>query len=124
MEEKVVKFWKGYEHNQFEPYKQMFTDSVQLIFPEGAFKGPRDEAINYMKKRLDHISTLQVHVLFWQSIFVTAKKETWVLIWVSLEGGTSTKPVNTSSNIHQVWRFNPAGKVYAVQEYQSQFQMD
>jgi hypothetical protein len=124
LEEKVVKFWKGYESANFLRFKDMFAPTIELVLPEGTFKGSSADMLKQMAKRIDHISTLQVHVLYWHSVFITDKNETWVFIWTALEGGSSSKPGNTSSNIHQVWRFDKSGKAYAIQEYQSPFHIN
>ncbi|MES2883111.1 MAG: hypothetical protein V4676_13255, partial [Bacteroidota bacterium] len=66
------------------------------------------------------ITTTQCHVDFWQPVFIKNLNQQWVLIWGKHEG-TIAGSNRDSWSVHQVWKFNAAGKIFFMQEYKSRF---
>jgi hypothetical protein len=117
----VLNIWKGYESGNFSSYLAHFAEDVTMVFENDRFTDKKDIAVEKLRVRRKHITTTQIHVEYWQPVFMPRLQEHWVFIWGRFEGTIRRNDLE-SWNIHQVWKFNKDGKIYFMQEYKSRFE--
>jgi hypothetical protein len=117
----VLNIWRSIAGGDLSTSATYFADSLTMVFPGKRISGGKDSILQIFQTQRAGLSTLQPHIDYWKPVFNKEKNEDWVLIWLNQEG---TKPDKTldSYAVHQVWKFDVAGKIYQVMEYRSQWE--
>lgn len=117
--EKVVQLWDDFDKNKLDNNRSYFADSVAMDFPGMSFKGSLDSMMSIIKGVRNSMPDVKSKVDAVMCVKSIDKLEDWVLIW-GREYITETSGKVDSSLVHEIWRFNDAGKV----DYMSQFRRE
>jgi hypothetical protein len=115
--EAILALWKAWDEGNLEPTKQLFADSVSFYFSDGSeMKGKRDSTTASAQVYRNMFSAVKstVHAIF--PIKSADKNEDWVCIW-GTEVRTDKKGKIDSMQLQETWRFNSAGKVDLLYQY-------
>lgn len=114
---KILDLWKDYDTGEFNTHKDYFADSVRLLFPDGSsMNSVRDSVVastDSYRKTFSSVSSQVDAVIPLKS---TDKNEDWVCVWgkeVHTQNGKTD-----SVYLQETWRFNKAGKVDLLMQYQ------
>lgn len=114
--EKIVQLWDDFDKNQLDAHADYFADSISMDFPGSSFTGTRDSMVSMTKGYRSSLNAVRNKVDAVMSVKSTDRNEDWVLIW-GVEYITAKGRKVDSSAIHEIWRFNNAGKVDYMGQY-------
>ncbi len=117
--EQVVQLWKDFDDNSLDNSKSYFADSVSMDMVGMAYTGTSDSLVGLMKGYRSSLPAVESKVDAVMSVRSTDKNEDWVCIW-GMEYVTHAPGKVDSSAVHEIWRFNSAGKI----DYMGQYRRD
>ncbi len=120
--EQIVQLWKDFDDNKLDANSSYFADTVSMDFPGMSFKGTRDSLVAMTKGYRSSMGGVVSKIDAVMSVKSTDKMEDWVLIW-GREYITSAKGKVDSSGLHEIWRFNSAGKVDYMGQFRQEYPM-
>ena len=116
----VLQLYKDWENNTLDNSKSSFADIDSMFFADGTmFAGTRDSLFTVAKKMRSQQATVVDSVHAWVPLRSKDRNEDWVLIWTN-EISTDSKGKKTSTQLHELWRFNKDGKVDLVYQFAQQ----
>jgi hypothetical protein len=114
----VLKLYKDWDNNTIENSKNLFADSVLMVFSDGTMlSGSRDSVFNVVKKVRNTMGTITSDPVAWTPLKSTDKGDNWVLVWYT-EHRTNPKGKIDSSYYQETWRLNKDGKVDRFYQYE------
>ncbi|HEY5406353.1 MAG TPA: hypothetical protein VIJ92_04660 [Ginsengibacter sp.] len=115
--ETLLALWKVWENGDLTASKDMFADSVQLIFSDGSsLHSSRDSVIAAAQKFRNTFASSISSVDAVMATKSVDKNEHWALIW-GKEVNTDKKGKVDSSHLQETWRFNKDGKADLMFQY-------
>ena len=115
----ILKLWKSWDDGNLSAARDIFADSVTMVFSSGdKVAGKRDSIIAMGQKERDMFASAKSQVHAWTSLRSTDKNENWVNIW-GREVDTDKKGKVDSSEIQETWRLNSDGKADLVYQYRA-----
>lgn len=114
----VLDFWKELEHGDVRKSRPAFADTVFLALPELVFRGPADSVLSLLHQRRRQYADVQLFVDSWMPVHANDPDEDLVLLWGRQDGARLTKGRDYHV-VHEIWRFNKAGKIKALNQYRT-----
>lgn len=114
--EQVVQLWKDFDDNTLDAHKDYFADSVSMEFVGSTFNGSLDSLISQTKAYRNSLPDVESKIEAVMSLHSTDKNEDWVSIW-GIEYITHSPGKVDSAALHEIWRFNAAGKIDYMGQY-------
>ena len=115
--ETLLALWKDYDNGDLSAAKDMFADTVDFYFSNGAIMhGTRDSIIAVAQKHRDMSAKVVSSVNAITALKSLDKNEHWALIW-GKEVDTDKKGKTDSIYLQETWRFNKDGKADMVYQF-------
>lgn len=118
--EPVLRFLKKYEVGNAGTSPASFADSITVVLPDTLLTGSRVDVLTRYQRRRAALGIVQLHIDDWKVVYNGTDGEYWVLVWLQLQA-RSSRGIDRAFALHQVWRFNAAGRIYSWQEFTSRF---
>jgi hypothetical protein len=115
----ILNLYKDWDNNTLDNSKTSFAEmNDTLIMADGGMlTGSRDSIFATAGKMRGSMGTVQDVVQAWVPLKSIDKNENWVAIWTK-EIRTGKNGKKDSSYLHEVWRFDKAGKVNKVYQFE------
>lgn len=114
----VMDLWKDWDNNTLDKSAHLFADTVVMYFSDGTMAKGKDSVMTGAHQYRDKMSAVQSTVHAWMSTRSTDKNENWVTIW-GTEEDTWKDGKKTTVSFNEVWRFNKAGKVDLMRQFEA-----
>lgn len=113
---KVLELWKDYDNNAFDLHKSYFADTVSMYMADGRVIKGVDSLMTKMKAYRSSLTSAKSTVDVWMSLRSIDKNENWVAVW-GTEEDIAKDGKKSVVHLHEVWRFNKAGKVDMMMQF-------
>lgn len=115
--ETLLALWKFYDEGDLSKGKDMIADSIEMHMGEGStIHASRDSATAMVQAVRSSLKSAVDRVDVVMALKSVDKNEHWALIW-GTEIDTHKDGKVDSMEIHEVWRFNSAGKADMMMQY-------
>jgi hypothetical protein len=115
--ETLLALWKVYDNGDLSAGKDMIADSMEMYMGNGArIHTSRDSAIAMVQAVRSSYKSAVDRVDAVMALKSVDKNEHWALIW-GTEVDTHKDGKVDSTELHEVWRFNSAGKADLIMQY-------
>jgi len=115
--ETLLALWKAYDEGDLSKGKDMIADSMEMIMGNGAvIHASRDSATAMVQASRSALKSAVDRVDAVIALKSVDKNEHWALIW-GTEIDTHKDGKVDSMAVHEVWRFNSAGKADLLMQY-------
>jgi len=115
--ETLLALWKAYDDGDLSKGKDMIADSIEMMMGNGAMMHlTRDSATAMVQAVRSSYKSAVDRVDAVIALKSVDKNEHWALIW-GKEIDTHKDGKVDSMEIHEVWRFNSAGKADMIMQY-------
>jgi len=115
--ETLLALWKVYDEGDLSKGKDMIADSMEMYLGNGArIHASRDSAMVMVQAVRSSYKSAVDRVDAVMALKSVDKNEHWALIW-GTEIDTHKDGKVDSTELHEVWRFNSAGKADLVMQY-------
>jgi hypothetical protein len=112
----VLDIWKQYETGDVTHSAKSFSDSVLIILPDKTFRGRRDSALSFLKKRRQVYVEVQCFIDAWMPVHVKDVGDDLVFLW-GRQDCTAKNGKRDYLVVHEIWRFDKKGKIRSLQQY-------
>jgi hypothetical protein len=119
----VLNAWKAYDDNMLDNISDAISDTVMAIMPDGSVIKGKEAFLNGLKSYRGGFSSAKSTVDAWVPLKSVDKGDDIVFIWGS---ETDTKSDNTTQKVdlHEIWAFNKAGKLFFFRQFAGQAPKD
>jgi hypothetical protein len=115
--EKVLALWTDWKNGDLSPSRKHFADSLTLFLADGTtMVGLTDTLLKNMQGYRSSFKGMEVTLDAIFSTKSTDKNEDWVAVW-GTEIQTDMNGKVDSISLHEIWRFNSAGKTDLMFQY-------
>lgn len=114
----VLRLWKDWDDNALDRSTSMFADTVTMYHPDGTMLKGKDENLAEAKKVRSQFASVKSTIHAFVSLKSTDQNENWVAIW-GTEEDTGKDGTITSTELHEIWRFNKDGKIDVMRQFMS-----
>lgn len=114
----IINLWKDWDDNALDRSAKMFADTVAMYTADGTMVKGKDLNLAEAKKYRGQFAAVKSTIHAIVSLKSTDRNEDWVAIW-GTEEDTSKDGKKTSTNFHEVWKFNKDGKIDIMRQYQA-----
>jgi hypothetical protein len=112
----ILTLWKDFENNTLDNHVDMITDTVTMIFSQGAPVKGKAENLSGAKAYRGSLKDYKVTADAWMSVQSVDKNRNFVCVW-GTESFTDKDGKQIKHRIHEVWGFNKDGKVDFMMQY-------
>lgn len=113
----VLDIWKDWDDNALSRHNFM-ADTIVVYLPNGQVMKGKEAAMTGFTSYRNTITTSKSTVDAWMPLRSVDKKEDWVAIWGNETDTHADGKVDTTE-IHEIWRINKAGKVDFIKQFSS-----
>ncbi|HYK75389.1 MAG TPA: nuclear transport factor 2 family protein [Daejeonella sp.] len=114
----IMDLWKDWDNNTLNKNAHLFADTVTMYFSDGTMAKGKDSVMAGAQQYRDKMAEVKSTVHAWMSTHSTDKNENWVTIW-GTEEDTWKDGKKTTTAFNEVWRFNKAGKVDLMRQFEA-----
>jgi hypothetical protein len=114
----ILELWKDWDDNAFDRHTNYFADTVSMFFPDGSMMRGKDSCIAGAKRFRGTMSSAVSSIDAWMPLKSVDKNEDWVAVWGS-ETDTYADGKTDKREMHEIWKFNKAGKVDFMKQFAS-----
>lgn len=116
--QQVLQVWKEFESGDVLHASSLFADSLTFIFPDEIIKGSRSTVLTALRRRRAAYTDMQCYVDSWMPLHENTRNENSVLLW-GRQDGTTARGRRDYRVLHEVWRFDAAGKIRQLDQYET-----
>ena len=113
----ILELWKDWDDNAFDRHNY-FADTVVLYLSDGSVLKGKDSCLASAKKFRGSMSTATSSIHAWIPLKTIDRNEDWVAVW-GTETDTYPDGKKEVRDLHEIWRFNKAGKVDLMRQFSS-----
>jgi len=113
----ILDLWKDFDDNTIDKSKAVFADTVTMLFSGMESYGSIDSMMAATKAYRNSFKTVKSRVDAISPINSIDRNEDWVVVW-GTEVHTDMNDKVDSMHLQETWRFNKAGKVDMLMQYQ------
>jgi hypothetical protein len=114
--QQVLQFWKEWESGDVLHTTSSFADTLTFILPDVILRGSRDSVLHAFKRRRTAYTDMQCYVDSWMPLRETTRNDDLVFVW-GRQDGTTGSGRRDYRVIHEIWRFDRAGKIRQLEQY-------
>lgn len=114
----IMKLWKDWDDNALDQSVNMFADTMVMYHPDGTVLKGKEQNQAEAKKYRGQFTNVKSTIHAVVSLKSTDRNENWVAIW-GTEEDTAKDGKVTSTELHEVWRFNKDGKIDLMRQFQA-----
>lgn len=114
---KVLFAWKDYDENNLDKAAVLFADDVWGTLADGTVVKGKDNFLSGMKEYRDQFSAVNSTVAACTSLKSNEDPNDEVVVIWGTETGIKKDGTTQKMQIHEVWMFNKAGKVYRFHQF-------
>ena|ERR1700694_1336355 len=118
LSQQVLNFWKEFETGDVMHAGRNCSDTLSFILPDVVLQGSRDSVLHAFKKRRAAYSDMQCYIDSWMPMRAKGRNEQLVFLW-GRQDGTTIKGTRVYRVLHEIWRFDRAGKIRQLEQYET-----
>lgn len=114
--ESLLKLWKAWDDGDFNAFKDIFADTVELHFANGmTIRASRDSIVSDAQRERTKLQAARSSVDAIMAVKSTDRNEHWAMIWGV---DRSTRNGKTDSTyLQETWKFDSTGKANLMFQY-------
>ncbi|MEO8766275.1 MAG: hypothetical protein ABI416_18385 [Ginsengibacter sp.] len=113
----ILNLWKDWDDNAFDRHNY-FADTVVMFFSDGSMIKGKDSCLAAAKSFRGSMSSAVSSIQAWIPLKSVDRDQDWVAIWGE-EADTYPDGKKEVRSLHEIWRFNKAGKVDYMRQFSS-----
>ncbi|HUH33740.1 MAG TPA: nuclear transport factor 2 family protein [Daejeonella sp.] len=114
----ILKLWKDWDNNTLDQSAAMFADTVTMYYPDGTMLKGKEQNLAEAKKYRGQFTAVKSTIHAFVSLKSTDQNENWLAVW-GTEEDTGQDGKITSTELHEVWRFNKDGRIDVMRQFQA-----
>jgi len=113
----ILELWKDWDDNAFDRHNY-FADTIVMFLSDGGVIHGKDSCMAGAKRFRGSMTSAVSTISAWIPLKSVDKNEDWVAVWGS-ETDVFPDGKKEVRDLHEIWRFNKAGKVDFMKQFAS-----